>query len=749
MKKVFSILLKTLVVLFIVITLSGVILYVSVGAPALDTSKIVNYNSGYELYDAYDNKIEVQNNHNFVEYNELPDDLINAFVSIEDKRFFAHNGIDVKRMAGALLKDITTFSLSEGASTITQQLIKNTHLSNEKSLNRKIKEIKLAMKLEEEWSKEQIFEAYVNIIYFGNNLYGIDSASMAYFSKKVKDLSLEECALLAGIVKSPQNYSPFKNYDNALKRRNLVLSEMLKDGKITSDQYNETVNLPINLKRSVSVNNAFTNEIIAETANILKISDDDVINSDYKIYTGIDLLIQDKLISSINDQSIAPFTVGGETCDNIGIITDNKTGLIIAYCNNTYFSSSELRRQPASTIKPFVSYLPALEKGLISPITQVFDEKVTLNGYSPSNYNDKYYGWIDIRTAVSKSLNVPAVINMNYAEVDYSIEYAKKFGLTFDEQDSNLATALGGMTYGLTSRELTDAYMALANSGNYIKSHFVRKICDKDGKIIYENNNDFTKIAQEDTVYLMTDMLKSVVSDGTGMLLSTLDFDIAGKTGTNAYKDTSYSNDLYAIDYTVENTFFIWYGNVDNTENDAIDSGYYSAKSPTAVVKNVMDALYSNGTPSAFTRPDTVLELNVDGNILNDKHIVLLANDFSSEKSVLKSIFSNRFIPNTSEDSFVIKTENFNLNIVNGLPEISFDTEVDYEYKIYRRDVFSNCKLIGEVSNNLEKNYKMIDDNVNDGDSYEYYVIPYFCGYNGKIEGESSEYLNVTVPFML
>ena len=748
MKKFFSVLIKTFIILFIIVTLSGVVLYVSVGNPDLDTSKIVDFNVRYELYDAYDNKIDVQNGYKFINYDELPKNLIDAFVSIEDKKFFTHNGIDVKRMIGALFKDITTFSLSEGASTITQQLIKNTHLSNEKSLDRKIKEIKLAMALEEEWSKEQIFEAYVNVIYFGNNLYGVNAAAKAYFSKDVKDLSLEECALLAGVVKSPLNYSPLKNYDNALKRRNLVLSEMLKDGKISNEQYDISCGVPINLTKSNDIDFNLSSEIISEAADILKISDDEIINSDYKIYTEIDLSVQEKLINAINDSVIAPLTVSGDACDRIGIITNNRTGAIIAYCNSTYYPSSQLRRQPASTVKPFVSYMPALEKGLISPITQILDEKVTLNGYTPHNYKDKYYGWIDERTAVAKSLNVPAVLNMNYAGIDYSINYAKNFGLTFDERDYSLATALGGMTYGLTSRELTDAYMALANSGNYIDSHFVRKICDKNGNVVYENKKEFIKIAQEDTVYLMTDMLRSVVSDGTGMMLSVFDFDIAGKTGTNAFNDTSYSNDLYAVDYTSDNTFFVWYGNIDNTEEDAIDSVYYSAKSPTSVVKNVMETVYADKVPSPFVKPETVIELDIDGSILNDEHVVLLANEYSSEKSVLKSVFSDRYIPNTSENSFDVTTENFSVNIVDGLPEISFDTNIDYEYKIYRRDMFSNCKLINEISRNFEKEYVFIDDSVSDGDSYEYYVIPYFCGYKGKIEGKSTEYLNVTVPFM-
>ena len=161
-----------------------------------------------------------------------------------------------------------------------------------------------------------------------------------------------------------------------------------------------------------------------------------------------------------------------------------------------------------------------------------------------------------------------------------------------------------------------------------------------------------------------------------------------------------------------------------------------------------METVYADKVPSPFVKPETVIELDIDGSILNDEHVVLLANEYSSEKSVLKSVFSDRYIPNTSENRFDVTAENFSVNIVDGLPEISFDTNIDYEYKIYRRDMFSNCKLINEISRNFGKEYVFIDDSVSDGDSYEYYVIPYFCGYKGKIEGKSTEYLNVTVPFM-
>lgn len=750
MKRVILNILKVAVFILIVGVVSLIALYISAGNPELNTEKIENYVANISVFDNDGNIVSASGMNEYAKYTDFPPELVYAFISVEDKRFFEHNGVDYYRLLGATWQNIKSFSFAEGASTITQQLIKNTHLSSEKTVTRKIQEMKLAIALEKQWDKEKIMESYLNIVYFGNNIYGVGQASRAFFSKKVSELSLEECATLAATVKSPAKYSPLSNIEKALSRRNLVLTEMKKDGKIGEETYNNAINSSLVVsKGAADVGSSFLNEVINEASSILNIPDDEIINSGLQIYTYLDADTQKTLSASFNSAEYAPLTVNGGTADALGIVTDNYNGGIIAYYNNTFYLSSALRRQPASTIKPFVSYMPALEKGLISPSTQIKDEAINLNGYSPNNYNENYYGWVNIRTAVAKSLNIPAVLATNYVGIDYALGYATAFGLTFDENDYSLATALGGMTYGLTSRELTNAYMALANEGNYIASAFISKICSADGTVLYERNVTSKKIAQDDTVYLMTDMLKTVADSGSGKLLSQINAEVACKTGTNAFGNTKNSNDMYNIAFTTVNTCFAWFGNIDNAESDAISSSYFAAKSPTGIVKTIFEYLYSGYSPANFKAPQGIVTLKVDGERLNRDHIVVIANEYSAEKLAVDGIFSTRNLPAEYAVQFEIVAENFEISLTGGLPKISFDTHENYEYKINRRDMFGNSVVLAEITDCKNESYSFVDQNVIDGNTYEYWVTPSFCSCKGNREGISTEIYDITVPFVL
>ena len=322
-----------------------------------------------------------------VSVNNLQAHTVNAFIASEDRTFFSHNGLNYKRMLKALYKNIVSRSFKEGASTISQQLIKNTHLSNDKTIKRKLNEIKLTKQLEKKYGKNEILEMYLNTIYFGHNCYGLQSASEFYFNKKAENLSLTESAAIVGLLSSPNNYSPFKNPEKSLKRRNLVLSGMLECGYIDENAYTEAVNTPLNAVKSTAENryDSYINAVFEELSEI-----------DFNYYALADGCI----IKTYLDTEIQNFIENHEyPCDNAVIITDNLSGGVKAY--KTTINGA--KRQPGSTVKPIFVYAPAIEEKNISPFTKILDEKVDFNGYSPENFDKKYHGYVSVTDCIKNS----------------------------------------------------------------------------------------------------------------------------------------------------------------------------------------------------------------------------------------------------------------------------------------------------------------------------------------------------------
>ncbi len=605
-----------------------------------DINKI-KYSSSYvEMYDKNNCPIKDDNiGTNFVKLNTLHDYTPQAFISIEDKDFYNHNGLNYKRMISAMIKNITSFKIKEGASTITQQLIKNTHLTNEKTFTRKINEIVLAKELEKNLTKEQILEYYLNIIYFGDNCYGIENASLHYFSKHAKDLTLAESATLAGMIKSPNTYSPIKNIKKTIQRRNVVLNEMLKDNKIDFETYNSAKLSKIETNITPLANNSlnsYTFACLDEASEILNMPIKQIAIGEYKIYTYYDKNKQESMSKSLSYY--------GDNNDYAGI-SISTNGHIEAYEGNSKIKLFSARRQPGSAIKPILVYAPALNENIISPLTQINDEKIDINGYSPSNVNDTYSGFVSVRESVSKSLNIPAVKVLSYVGTKKAKSYAEKCGITFDEKDNNLGLALGGMTYGTTLKELTGAYSIFPNLGKFYEPKFINYITDKNGKIVYRNTTNPKNVLREDSAYLMTDMLKTCAKEGTGRKLGNLGFEVATKTGTVGQ---TYNTDAYNISYTSSDIVGVWIGNVDNQKIDTVGGG-----KPSDIVKNYMQNIYSLNKPTNFERPTSIYYENIDQLSLEDEHVVYKANNYIPEKYIVKEVFSKFNPPKEKSSKFI------------------------------------------------------------------------------------------------
>ncbi|MBP3431814.1 MAG: transglycosylase domain-containing protein [Clostridia bacterium] len=631
-----------------------------------------------EVYSSENKLMKEDSQFDVCQLSKLQEHTKKAFLSIEDKDFYKHNGINKKRIASAMLKNIKTRSLKEGASTISQQLIKNTHLSGEKTFERKLKEMALTRKLEKNFSKDEILESYLNIIFFGNNCYGLENASNYYFNKEAKALTLAESCTLAGMIKSPNKYSPIHNPDNCLKRRNLVLSEMQKDGHITDTEKLQAQNEPLKLDiqpKGTSKLNSYTQSSIDEAAKILGIPAKQVAVGGYKIHTYCNEDKQNALKKAVENGLV-------ENADTAAIIIDAQTFGVSAYVGNSNFKLMDCKRQPASCLKPILVYAPALNENTISPSTQILDEKITIGGYSPSNVNKKYSGYMSVTDAVKNSVNIPAIKVLSYIGIDTGKQYASKLGIQFDEQDDSYALALGGMTYGVNLKDLASAYTVFPNGGQFAKSTFVQYITDRDNKLVYVHKPQPQMVLREDSAYLMTNILQETAKSGTSRKLSTLkNTQIASKTGTVGKKNASGNTDAYNISFTPTEVIGVWQGNLSN-QTLKLAGG----NQPTEIAKNYLQTQTYEKTE--FDIPSSVTEAKVDALELEENHRLILASPYAPERYTTNALFSRFNLPQETSTNFQEEPEIIaDAKVENNHIILTLSPQKHLEYQIFKDEI--------------------------------------------------------------
>ena len=366
-----------------------------------DPNTIKNMQQSIVLYDMDESEIGslyASKNRRYITLDEIPSDVINAFIATEDVRFYTHNGVDIVRIFGALIEDVKSLSFRQGASTISQQLIKNAYLTGEKTISRKLQEAIMAVKLENYYTKEEILEMYINYIYYGGGAYGVEAASKRYFGKEAKYLTLPESALLVGVVKAPSIYAPHINESKSIKRRNLILSLMLNEGFITRTEYSNAIDSKLALSANDSLDFAFgyfTDLALTETAEILNLDIEEVLGGGYKIYTTLDSSLQSYTQAIYSDDSYFPANSSDNTiCQSAMIVLDSQTSAIRTCIGGREYTSklclnraTGMLRQPGSTIKPIMVYAPAVEKRGYLPSSFVLDEIENFDGYIPKNCN--------------------------------------------------------------------------------------------------------------------------------------------------------------------------------------------------------------------------------------------------------------------------------------------------------------------------------------------------------------------------
>lgn len=695
-----------------------------------DKSKITNSNLAINIYDSEKRPLEhTFLNGDYVSLSQIPNITKDCFISIEDKTFYKHHGINYKRILAATAKNIVSLKFKEGASTISQQLIKNTHLTNEKSIKRKLNEIKLTKQLEKNMTKDQILEYYLNIIYFGDNCYGIQNASEHYFSKPVSKLSIDESALLAGIIKSPNKYHPIKQYKNCINRRNLVLSELYKDKKITHEEFLsfKKINTALNVNSCNTKMNSYAKATIKEAENILNMPEKQIAIGNYRIYTHMNKTKQTALENSIDLNLNADCAL---------ISQNSKNGYVEAYAEKSNLPLVNMQRQPASAIKPILVYAPAINENIITPSTIILDENVSINGYEPKNIGHKEYGYISVKKALSSSLNIPAVKILSYVGIDKAKNYLYRQNITFDNKDNNLALALGGMTYGMTLKELTNCYQTLANNGNYIKSTFIDYILDNKGHVIYKNNNEAKAIFRNDTAFLVTDILHECSKTGTAKRLSDLNYYIASKTGTSSISKNNL--DAYNISYTSEDVVGCWIGNIDNSPISIVGGG-----TPTEFVKSYFKKIYSKHQPSDFDIPSSVVQADIDTIARDNDHIIYRANNLLPDRYREKAYFSRFNLPKINMFENLLQNEiNLTGKVINGVANICFNAAIYNEYDLYQIENGKE-KLITSFSE--KKGPITYNISISPNKLYKYYIKSKTKNYitNVTTENQESNYIEL------
>ena len=549
------------------------------------------------IYDSEGGVIaELKNERNirYLTSEEIPQTVKDAFVSIEDKRFYKHNGVDVFALTRAVVKLIDKDAITQGGSTITQQLSRNVFLSHEVSWQRKVKEMFISWELEKVYTKDQILEFYVNNIFYANNCYGIESASQKYFGKTISECSISEVAFLCAIPNSPSRFDPLDHKENTLTRRDVILEAMYKNNKITEREYKDALAEVISVdSHSVTYEQSWAKsyaihcvveemmaadgfefqydfELITDREDYEELYEEKFAEyreklylSGYQIYTSIDPQHQDVLQNAIDvklEEYNTKNTNGSYALQCAATCIDNETGLVTAIVggrsqedvsydyNRAYLSS----RPPGSSIKPLVVYTPLLERGYTAS-TMVTDKK---EADGPKNANNSYAGSVTLRTAVEKSINTVAWSKFNELGAETAMQYLLEMGFKdIMPQDYTGSSALGGFTRGVSTLELSAAYTALENNGIYRSPSCIVRVEDSYGNVVLEHNGAEKQVYESEASKAMTDILKGVMTNGTAKGQGLSNMPSAGKTGT-----TNENKDGWFAGYTPYYTTSIWVG---------------------------------------------------------------------------------------------------------------------------------------------------------------------------------------------
>lgn len=661
----------------------------------------------------------------------LPAHVRNAFLAAEDARFYSHPGFDLIRIAGAALHDLRAGSYVEGASTITQQLIKLTHLSSEKTLDRKVDEAILSYRLEQLLSKDEILTCYLNRVYFGGGYYGVEAAAQGYFGVPASELTLSESALLAGVLKSPATYAPHLRPEASVGRRGVILDLMVEYGMITEAEAAAAKAEPLVLVSDTQKqkHNSYIDLCITEACKLLNCDLDTLLTSGCTVETAMDPNAQAIAENAFLNDAYFPL-YGTESCEGALVLIDTKTGGVSAIVGGRdtetalgFNRATRIRRQPGSAIKPILVYAPALEAGYTAA-SMLLDDATEFGDYTPRNANGRFSGWITMREAVTRSLNLPAVSLFRELGVERCKAFAARFGIPFDVRDDSLTLALGGFTYGVSPYRLCGAYAALSAGGIYRAPHVVTRITDRAGTELYRYVPQDTRVMSEENAFILTSLLKSVAQSGTASLLKNIPIPLAAKTGTVG--DETGNRDIWLACYNPEYAAVVWMGFDDTRDGRCLPKDCGGGTYPAMLLSDVFSALYRDTAAPDFAVPDNVILAPLDGTTLNTEHIAVLASGLTPLEDTVFEYFVCGTEPKAVSDYWQIPEPPTDLavTITGDTATVTFTPPSRYmRYRLYREDPQGFSILVTTVENAL---YPVtVEDSVSGlSGVYAYYVVP-------------------------
>ncbi|WP_406686859.1 transglycosylase domain-containing protein [Rossellomorea vietnamensis] len=615
---------------------AGLFAYYASSAPKLD-EKLLKDPIASEIYDMNGDLITTvgKEKREYANFDDIPQVMQDAVIATEDNRFYKHNGIDLIRLGGAVIANVTGGFGSEGASTITQQVIKGSFLSPEKTLKRKAQEAWLALKLEQEYTKEEIFEMYFNKVYMSDGINGMATAADHYYGKDIKDIKLHEAAMIAGLPQSPNNYNPLKHPESAEKRRNIVLSLMAQHGKITEKEKKAAQAVPIT-KGLVSAEDvekkngdkypAFVDAVIDE---VQKMGDYNLFSDGLKVYTTVDPDAQTRLEEILAGENTSfSYPENADEPMQAGVtLMDTKTGEIRAIgggreqdpeVKRGFNYAIDSKRQPGSTIKPLLDYAPAIEHLKWSTYHILKDEPYEYsNGTEINNYDGRFKGPITIREGLWDSRNITALKAFQAVGAEKAADFVNGLGLKFDHYYES--ASIGGVSPGVNSVQMAGAYGAFGNEGVYNKPHTVTKIVLRDGETEIKNENKPEPAMKEYTAYMVSDMLKSVIDhpQGTGKFAKVPGLPMAGKSGTTNYSQEerdkygiakSGAPDSWFVGYTTNYTAAVWTG----YKTQSIPLSPTDRHVAQYIVSDLMSYVHDGVDTADFKKPDSVVESKVE-----------------------------------------------------------------------------------------------------------------------------------------
>ena len=574
----------------------------------------------------------------YVSYDKISKNIQNAVISTEDRTFWTNPGFSIKGYIRAAIGYVIHHGITGGGSTLTQQLAKNSLLTQKQTLSRKGEELFLSIEINRVYSKKQILTMYLNNAYFGNGVWGVQDASEKYFGKNASELNPAEGAVLAAILKAPNYYNPIDSMKNSLARRNLVLGLMVDNNKLSASQASYYKNTSINLNDNYEVSSSykypyFFDAVIAEAVNKYGLKEDDILNKGYKIYTTLDQEMQSSMQKTFDNNYLFPANAAdGTKVQGASVAVDPKNGGVLAVIGGRgehtfrgWNRATQLARQPGSTIKPLAVYTPAIENGysydseLPNQITSFGKNK-----YSPTNADGIYSDTIPMYKALYQSENVPAVALLDKIGVKKGVDSVENFGIKVHKSDQNLALALGGLEYGVSPLQMARAYTAFANEGKLASTHFITKIVDSTGTVVVDNSNSSTKqIISKSTAKEMTSMMLGVYNEGTGKYAKPSGYQIAGKTGsTEVPQSWGYAGtkDQWMIGYTPDVVVASWMGFDKSDQNHFLTSANENGMS--TLFKNEMSNILPETKQTSFGVKDaTTLANATDTDDDNDNDI--------------------------------------------------------------------------------------------------------------------------------